>query len=314
MEDDAETNDGFTLIELSIVLVIIGLIVGGVLVGRDLISAAGTRAQIAQIDKYNAAVNTFYGKYGYLPGDIPKNAAAQFGFATRVGGTGDGDGNGVIEGDNTTTGQICGFNVLAGETSLFWNDLGVLHLIDGQFVNNTDTAISTLPNGLGTLPANAYLPEAKIGNTNFVYVWSGGYGTDAGGNSGNGGSTVAALCTNSPGNNINYFGLSQLSQTSNGSPHSSPGLSVGQAYAIDKKIDDGFPQSGRVAAMYPNDDSDNGLIVWAQGGNPNYNSPPLNNSASSTTCFDNAGGTGSQKYSVGQSGAAMNCALSFRFQ
>jgi prepilin-type N-terminal cleavage/methylation domain-containing protein len=43
-------QSAFTLIELSIVLVIIGLIVGGVLTGRDLISAAETRATIAQIE------------------------------------------------------------------------------------------------------------------------------------------------------------------------------------------------------------------------------------------------------------------------
>ena len=74
---------GFTLIELSIVLVIIGLIIGGVLVGRDLISAAGVRAQISQIEKYQSAVNTFRGKYGYLPGDISDPTAQQYGFAAR---------------------------------------------------------------------------------------------------------------------------------------------------------------------------------------------------------------------------------------
>ena len=74
---------GFTLIEMSIVLVIIGLIIGGVLLGRDLISAAAVRAQIAQIEKYNAAVNTFKGKYGYLPGDIPDPYASRFGFKAR---------------------------------------------------------------------------------------------------------------------------------------------------------------------------------------------------------------------------------------
>jgi prepilin-type N-terminal cleavage/methylation domain-containing protein len=47
---------GFTLIEMSIVLVIIGLIVGGVLVGQDLIRAAYIRAQITQIEKFNTAV------------------------------------------------------------------------------------------------------------------------------------------------------------------------------------------------------------------------------------------------------------------
>lgn len=46
-----KNQSGFTLIELSIVLVIIGLIVGGVLVGRDLIKAAEVRAQVSQIEK-----------------------------------------------------------------------------------------------------------------------------------------------------------------------------------------------------------------------------------------------------------------------
>ena len=75
---------GFTLIELSIVLVIIGLLAGGVLVGRDLIAAAALRSQITQIEKYNAAANTFRAKYGFLPGDLPANQAAALGFATRT--------------------------------------------------------------------------------------------------------------------------------------------------------------------------------------------------------------------------------------
>jgi prepilin-type N-terminal cleavage/methylation domain-containing protein len=59
----------FTLIEMSIVLVIIGLIVGGVLVGQSLISAAAVRAQISQIERYQTAVNAFRDKYSGLPGD-----------------------------------------------------------------------------------------------------------------------------------------------------------------------------------------------------------------------------------------------------
>ena len=75
---------GFTLIELSVVLVIIGLIVGSVLVGQSLISAAGVRATIAQIEKYNTAANTFREKYGYLPGDIKDPDASSFGLAPGV--------------------------------------------------------------------------------------------------------------------------------------------------------------------------------------------------------------------------------------
>src|SRR3984885_348580 len=85
-----EKEKGFTLIELSIVLVIIGLIVGGVLVGQDLIRAAQVRATVTQIEKYNSAVNTFRGKYGALPGDLNAGTAATFGFAARGPGVGQG--------------------------------------------------------------------------------------------------------------------------------------------------------------------------------------------------------------------------------
>jgi prepilin-type N-terminal cleavage/methylation domain-containing protein len=86
MRKSAAQNQGFTLIELSIVLVIIGLIVGGVLVGQNLIAAAAVRAQISQIEKYQTAANAFRGKYGYLPGDIPNPYATQFGFQSRGSG------------------------------------------------------------------------------------------------------------------------------------------------------------------------------------------------------------------------------------
>ena len=76
------TNSGFTLIELSIVLVIIGLIVGGVLVGQELIRAAGIRATISQVEQYQTAANTFFDKFGALPGDITPAAVTAFGFAT----------------------------------------------------------------------------------------------------------------------------------------------------------------------------------------------------------------------------------------
>src|SRR5471030_1667850 len=97
---ERKSERGFTLIELSIVLVIIGLIVGGVLVGQDLIRAAEVRATIAQIEKYNTAVNTFRGKYNALPGDMNASTATAFGFSPRAtaGTAGLGDGNGVIEG------------------------------------------------------------------------------------------------------------------------------------------------------------------------------------------------------------------------
>lgn len=62
---------GFTLIELSMVLVIIGLIVGGIVVGSAIIRAAELQSILTDIDHYNAAVYTFKSKYNALPGDMP---------------------------------------------------------------------------------------------------------------------------------------------------------------------------------------------------------------------------------------------------
>ena len=133
---------GFTLIEISIVLVIIGLVVGGVLVGRDLISAAAVRAQVSQIEKYQTAVNTFRGKYGYLPGDIPNPVAGQFGFPSRGSFAGEGDGNGILEGINSdASGQNDSFCVFTGEEAMFWVDLSQAKLIDGSFTTATPRAV-----------------------------------------------------------------------------------------------------------------------------------------------------------------------------
>jgi prepilin-type N-terminal cleavage/methylation domain-containing protein len=75
----ARSHSGFTLIELSIVLVIIGLLVGGVLVGRDLIKASELRQLNSRFVELETAIHTFRLKYGVaLPGDW-NNADSFFG-------------------------------------------------------------------------------------------------------------------------------------------------------------------------------------------------------------------------------------------
>jgi prepilin-type N-terminal cleavage/methylation domain-containing protein len=74
-------KQGFTLVELSIVLVIIGLLIGGILVAQSMIDTSKIEAQVRQIGQFDSAVANFVTKYNSLPGDSP-----QFG----------GNGTGVI--------------------------------------------------------------------------------------------------------------------------------------------------------------------------------------------------------------------------
>ena len=66
---------GFTLIELAIVLVVIGLLLGGILKGQELIESARARNLISQMDSIKAAFFTFQDKYRALPGDYPGDLA-----------------------------------------------------------------------------------------------------------------------------------------------------------------------------------------------------------------------------------------------
>ncbi len=89
---------GFTLVELSIVIVIIGLIVAGVTAGRSLIKSAQLQSVISQSNQIKTAIGAFKLQYDYLPGDMP-NAYSYWGASagctnamqTDVGCNGNGD-------------------------------------------------------------------------------------------------------------------------------------------------------------------------------------------------------------------------------
>ncbi len=277
------------------------MLVGGVLVGRDLISSAEIRAQISQIQQYQAAVNTFKGKYGYLPGDIKNPDATQLGFQNRGVYAGTGDGNGILEGFGAyppMANQIHGYFSGAGENLLFWIDLATAKLIqEGPFP--TSFASSYI---IGTNFGDQNHPETFVSSAKITHNW--------------------ILTYSEKG--INYFSLSggdyitgTTGVINSSTGNYNPGLTVMQAYNIDSKIDDGMPGSGTVFAAYQSKTGN--VFVWADGVGAGISSATLPTTAkagSSTTCADNGNAAGViRQYSVGQnSGLGVNCALSFKFQ
>ena len=113
-------DEGFTLVELAIVLVIIGIILGAVLKGQQLIFNAKVKRLQSQVKEMMAAFYTYYDKYGYYPGDDPL-ARNRF---TNIRNLRNGNGNGLVEG---------GYCDNIGEESCqVWKHLMAANIISGD--------------------------------------------------------------------------------------------------------------------------------------------------------------------------------------
>lgn len=115
---------GFTLVELAIVLVIIGLILGMVLKGQELINDAKMKRTYNEVREVTAAIYTYYDKYGKYPGD--DNTAA-----ARWAGAANGNANGLIDGGINFA---CTGN--GTETCALWQDLRLANILTGSGVTN----------------------------------------------------------------------------------------------------------------------------------------------------------------------------------
>src|ERR1700749_282451 len=117
--------NGFTLIEIAIVLVIIGLLLGGVLKGQELMTGARVRNLIQQQDGMKAAYFGFLDGFRPLPGDYSAAATNITGVNTAAGACGATPGNG--DGD----GQI--LSATGNEDTLVWEHLSKAGFISGTY-------------------------------------------------------------------------------------------------------------------------------------------------------------------------------------
>ena len=83
-------NKGFTLVEIAIVLVVVGLLLGGILKGQELVNTAKVRLIADRQNSLKSAWYMFVDRFGGLPGDFAQANV----YVTRAV---PGDGNGIVE-------------------------------------------------------------------------------------------------------------------------------------------------------------------------------------------------------------------------
>lgn len=110
------SQQGFSLIESAIVLVIIGFLIGGVLKGKELIESARLKRVISQLNEYRLATSAFIDKYDALPGDFTQ-ASVFIGQDLK-----NGNGNGMVDGAGLGAGS---------EALHFWS-----HLVAAGFIGS----------------------------------------------------------------------------------------------------------------------------------------------------------------------------------
>ena len=146
------SSGGFTLLEIAVVLVIIGLLLGGVLKGQELISSARVRNFIAQQEGVKTAFFGFQDRYRAYPGDY---STASTNINCGAVACLNGNGNGMIEAPNLSALQ---------EDILVWSHLSAAGFITGSYTMTDPTIGAPDPTNTPTNPYGVFLSLAYENN------------------------------------------------------------------------------------------------------------------------------------------------------
>ena len=156
------SNRGFTLVEISIVMIIIGLLIGGVFGGMRLIDIAKANSISSQLKAIESSTLTFKSIYGRLPGDL-RNPNARLPNCTSAPCSVSGNGNGSIGIVYTNTTSAFQPYTVTSENYTFWQHLQASDLISLGIINSNDMNF-----GIGT-PETA---EHGVGYRITTWNWS----------------------------------------------------------------------------------------------------------------------------------------------
>ncbi len=211
---------GFTLIEMSIVLVIIGLIVGGILKGQELIESSRQKNFISQIDRMKAGTTTFIDRFKSVPGDF-----ARITLLPNSGLLDGGDDNGIVGAVGADTAAVFTTVIAAAtdETIQYFNHLQAAQLISGGAATSVvPVCYAGLCDTPSPLPASAF-PQSGLNIR---------YGTHTG------------LTTPATTKQAHWISVSRFVNGAIGATQAV--LSPERAFQLDNKYDDGVASTGAI--------------------------------------------------------------------
>ena len=222
MKIEGQKNKAFTLVELAIVLVIVGLITGGVIGGNNLIRAAKVQSQIKQLQSYTTAFHAFKLEYDAIPGDFDEAWSYWGTNCAPTQGECNGNGNKSISGYTTNP---------YTEAEMFWVHLSLAGLMDsGGYSGQSELSNSW--------------PESKLNVGSKVRVVNSAH-------------SDCAVVAYASGYNIGqFFALT----TYNSGASEGAAFSPRDVKKIDEKIDDGLPYFGNLYA-YTGTDPDEECVT-----------------------------------------------------